>query len=147
MWILSFFSDLIIHTITVLGVIGVLASFFLPTNPLIAQYGLLTKIVSIILLVIGIFFEGTIFKDRIWEARVAEAQAKVLELEKLSAEENVKIQYVYVTKKEYIKETKQVVQTKIKDDADLIDSFCIVVPEAVNILNASAKNDSVGVKK
>lgn len=147
MWILSFFSDLIIHTMLVLGIIGTLASFFVPTNPLTMQYGLITKIVSIILLVVGVFFEGTIFKDRIWEARVAEAQAKVLELEKLSAEENVKIQYVYVTKKEYIKETQQVVQNKIKDNSDLIDSFCIVVPEAVNILNASAKNDSTGVKK
>lgn len=138
MWLLSFFSDLVIHSITVIGVIGILASFFVPTNPLSAQYGVIVKIVSVILLAVGIFFEGTIFKDRIWEARVAEAQAKIAELEKQSAVENVKIQYVYVTKKEYIKEVDVAVKGKIKTDADKIDSFCMVVPEAVDILNTSA---------
>lgn len=147
MWLLSFFSDLIIHTVTVIGLIGVLASFFVPTNPLSVQYGVIVKIISVILLTVGIFFEGTIFKDKIWEARVAEAQAHIAELEKQSAVENVKIQYVYTTKKEYIKQVDTVVKGHIKTDAEKIDSFCIVVPEAVSILNTSAKNESTGVTK
>lgn len=142
MFLLSYLSDFIIHTILVLGVIGTLGSFFVPTNPLTMQYGLITKIASIILLVVGVFFEGTIFKDKIWEARVAEAQTKILEAEKKAEAANGKIQYVYVTKIQKVVETKQVVHDKIKDESDKIDSFCMVVPEAVNILNISAKNDS-----
>lgn len=147
MWLLSFLSDFIIHTIFVVGVIGTLASFFVPTNPLTLQYGLITKIVSIILLVIGVFFEGTIFKDKIWEARVAEAQIKVAEAEKKAAEANAQIQYVYITKTQYVKEAHQAVVGQIKTDADKIDSFCMIIPEVVNILNTSAKIDSNGVKK
>ena len=143
MWILSFFTDAIIHAVLALGIIGTLATFFLPNNPLTMQYGLLAKIVSIILLVVGVFFEGTIFKDKIWEARIAEAELRILEAEKKSAEANGKIQYVYVTKKQDIEEQKQQVQNQIKTDADVIDAFCIVIPEAVNILNMSAK----GVQK
>lgn len=143
MWLLGFLSDLVIHTILVLGVIGTLASFFLPTNPLTMQYGLITKIVSVILLVIGVFFEGTIFKDNIWEARVAEAELRAKEAETKAAEANGKIQYVYITKKQQVEVVKQEVQGQIRTDADKIDSFCIVVPEAVSILNKSAN----GVKK
>lgn len=143
MWLLGYLSDFIIHTVFVLGVIGTLASFFVPTNPLTMQYGLITKIVSIILLVVGVFFEGTIFKDKIWEARIAEAENRILEAEKKAAEANGKIQYVYLTKKQEISEQHQQVQNQIKTDADKIDAFCIVIPEAVDILNKSAK----GVQK
>lgn len=143
MWLLGFLSDFVIHTVLVLGVIGTLASFFVPTNPLTMQYGLITKIVSVILLVIGVFFEGTIFKDKIWEARIAEAEHRVLEAEKKAAEANGKIQYVYITKKQQLDIVKQEVQGNIKKDADMIDSFCMVVPEVVTILNTSAN----GVKK
>lgn len=144
MWLLSFLSDFIIHTILVIGVIGTLATFFLPNNPLTMQYGLLAKIVSIILLVVGVFFEGSIFKDKIWEARVAEAQLRVAEAEKKAAEANGQIQYVYVTKVQKVAEVREVVRGQIKTDAEKIDSFCMVIPEVVDILNTSAKN---GVKK
>lgn len=144
MWLLSYLSDLLIHTIFAIGVIGTLATFFIPTNPLTAQYGLITKIVSIIFLCVGIFFEGTIYKDKVWEARVNEAQLKIAEAEKKSAEANATIQYVYVTKKQQVETVKQQAHTSIKTDADKIDSFCIVIPEVVDVLNMSAKN---GVKK
>jgi len=143
MWLLSFFSDLIIHTITVIGVLGVIASFLIPSNPLTMQYGLATKVISIILLCVGIFFQGTIFKDKIWEARVAEAQNKVLLAEKKAAEANGKIQYVYITKKQQIDEVRKIAKEQIKTDANKMDAVCVIVPEAVNILNKSAS----GVKK
>lgn len=146
MWLLSYLSDMLIHAMVIIGIVGTLASFFIPTNPLTAQYGILTKVVSIVILCVGIFFEGTIFKDKIWEARIAEAQIKIAEAEKQSAEANSKIQYVYITKKQQVESVKQATQSHIKTDAEKIDSFCMVIPDVVEILNTSAKNDS-GVKK
>ena len=144
MWLLSLLSDMIIHTVTIIGMLGVIVAFFVPSNPLVAQYSIPAKILSVIILCIGIFFEGTIFKDKIWEARVNEAQLKIAEAEKKSAEANATIQYVYVTKKQQVETVKQQAHTSIKTDADKIDSFCIVIPEVVDVLNMSAKN---GVEK
>lgn len=144
MWLLSYLSDMLIHAMVIIGIIGTLASFFIPTNPLTAQYGIVTKFVSVAILCAGIFFEGTIFKDKIWEARVAEAQLQIAEAEKKSAEANATIQYVYITKKQQVEVVKQATQTRVKTDADLIDSFCMIIPNVVDILNTSAKN---GVKK
>ena len=143
MWILSLFSDFLIHTITIIGVFGVIASFFIPSNPFTAQYGLLSKIISVAILCVGIFFEGTIYKDNVWKARVAEAEKQILIAEKKSAEANSKIQYVYITKKQNIDEIRKNAKEQIKTDADKMNAACVVVPEVVNILNKSA----TGTKK
>lgn len=143
MWILSFFSEFLINAITIVGVLGVIASFLIPSNPFIAQYGLLSKIVSVIILCVGIFFQGTLFKDNVWKARVAEAEKRVLVAEKLAAEANGKIQYVYITKKQEIDKNNKLTKEQISKDANKINTSCVIVPEAITILN----NSAIGTKK
>lgn len=141
MWLLSFFSDLIIHTILIAGIIGTLVSFFVPNNPYVLQYSVLLKVVSLILILTGTFFEGTIYKDNVWKMRVAEAEAKVQEKAKLAAEANTNIQYVYIEKKQKNNEVKEAVAKNIANSASVMDAKCIIVPEAIDILNAAAKNE------
>jgi hypothetical protein len=138
MWLLSLLSDMIIHTVTIIGVLGVIVAFFVPSNPFVAQYSIPAKILSVIILCIGIFFEGTIFKDKIWEARIAEAQQKVLKAEILAAEANSKIQYVYIIEKQEVEKKRQELQTRIRSESDKINMTCAVAPEAIDILNISA---------
>lgn len=147
MWMLSFIPDAIllwvIHIILLAGIVGVVASYTLFKFPFINRYRLPIQIISYLLVVIGIFFEGSYATEKSWRARVAELEAKVAAAEALSKEKNIEIQKVYVDKVRVIKEQQIVVQEKIKTVEVKIDAQCKVTADTVDILNEAAK----GVKK
>lgn len=138
MWLLNFFTDLLIHGLVVAGLLGTLVCFFVPSNPLISTYQLPLKIISIALLCAGIFFEGTIYKDNVWKARVAEAEKRVLLAEIAATKANGKIEYKIIEKIKVVRENEKQVQLKIKENANKIDANCVVIPEVSTILNDAA---------
>ena len=103
MWILSFFPDWIFHAIVVAGLLAVIVGTFLKSIPIINKYALLLKIVGYFVLAFGIFLEGGIHTERIWQARVKEVEAKLAIAEQQSKEENVKIVNKVVTKTQIIR--------------------------------------------
>ena len=103
MWILSFFPDWIFHAIVVAGLLAVIVGTFLKSIPIINKYALLLKIVGYFVLALGIFLEGGIHTERIWQARVKEVEAKLAIAEQQSKEENVKIVNKVVTKTQIIR--------------------------------------------
>lgn len=103
MWILSFTPDWVFHSITLAGVIGIIAGFLLAFIPLVNKYKLPIQIISIILLTFGIFMEGAILNEQVWKLRVAGMEQKMAEAEAKSQKENVKLVEKIVVKKEYIK--------------------------------------------
>jgi hypothetical protein len=137
----------IINTILITGIIGFAASFFfgyvVRWLPAIAPYHLLIQVVSIVLLVAGVYFKGGYSVEMDWRAKVAELESKVAISEQKSKEANTQIQTVYVDRVKVVKEKQIVIQEKLKTVEVKIDSNCKVVPEAIDILNEAA----VGVKK
>ena len=103
MWILSFFPDWIFHAIVIAGLLAVIVGTFLKSIPIINKYALLLKIVGYFVLALGIFLEGGIHTERIWQARVKEVEAKLAIAEQQSKEENVKIVNKVVTKTQIIR--------------------------------------------
>jgi hypothetical protein len=153
MWMLAFFPDAflawIINTILITGIIGFAASFFfgyvVRWLPAIAPYHLLIQVVSIVLLVSGVYFKGGYSVEMAWRERVAELEAKIAISEQQSKEVNEKIVTVYKDRVKVVKEKQIVVQEKIKTVEVMIDSVCKVTPESIDILNDAAANP--GVKK
>lgn len=151
MWMLAFIPDAVlawvINTILIAGVVGFAASFFfgfvVRWLPAIAPYRMIIQIVSIVLLVAGVYFKGGYGVEMAWRARVAEMEAKVKVAEEKSKQANQEIKTVYVDKVKIVKETQVVIQEKIKNVEVKIDAQCKVAPEAIVILNEAA----VGVKK
>ena len=151
MWMLAFIPDAflawIINTILITGIVGFLASFFfgyvVRWLPAIAPYHLLIQVVSIVLLVAGVYFKGGYSVEMEWRAKVAELESKVAVAEQKSKEANTQIQTVYVDRVKVVKEKQIVIQEKLKTVEVKIDANCKVVPEAIDILNDAA----VGVKK
>lgn len=151
MWMLAFIPDAVlawvINTILIAGVVGFAASFFfgfvVRWLPTIAPYRMIIQIVSIVLLVAGVYFKGGYGVEMAWRARVAEMEAKVKVAEEKSKQANQEIKTVYVDKVKIVKETQVVIQEKIKNVEVKIDAQCKVAPEAIVILNEAA----VGVKK
>jgi len=153
MWMLAFIPDAFlawaINTVLITGIIGFAASFFfgyvVRWIPAIAPYHLLIQVVSIVLLVAGVYFKGGYSVEMAWRERVAELEAKIAISEQQSKEVNEKIVTVYKDRVKVVKETQIVVQEKIKTVEVMIDSVCKVTPESIDILNDAAANP--GVKK
>jgi hypothetical protein len=100
-----------------------------------------------VLLVAGVYLKGGYSVEMEWReklriaeerARAAEEQAKVV---------NEKIVTVYKDRVKVVTETKVVIQEKLKEVEKIIDAKCEIVPEAIDIHNAAAKNRAPGASK
>lgn len=151
MFLLSFIPDSllawVVNMTLLAGVIGFAASFFfgfvVRYLPAIAPYRMMIQIVSIILLVAGVYFKGGYSVEMEWRNRVAEMEAKVAEAEQKAKDANTQIKTVYVDKVKVVKEKQIVVQEKIKTVEVKIDSQCKITADTIDILNDAAK----GIKK
>ena len=146
MWMLAFIPDALlawaINTVLIAGIVGFAASFFfgyvVRWLPAIAPYHLLIQVVSIVLLVAGVYFKGGYSVEMAWRERVAELEAKIAISEQKSKEVNEKIVTVYKDRVKVVKETQVVVQEKIKTVEVKIDSQCKITADTVDILNQAA---------
>jgi hypothetical protein len=142
MWILEWLPDFVFHLIVIAGVLGILAAQFFTFLPFVSQYTTPIRIVSIILLVVGIWFEGGISNEAKWQARVTELQLKVAEAEKQSAKQNTIIVEKIVTKTQLIKEKGDNVIKYIDRELVKYDNQCVIPDEFVK-----AHNDAAGSVK
>jgi hypothetical protein len=147
MFLLSFIPDAlilwIVNAILLAGIAGSVISFFfgffIRWMPWILPYRMLLQIISLVLLIAGVYFKGGVGVEMEWRARVAEMEAKVAKAEAESKEANSKIQTKVVEKIRVVKEKEIVIQEKIANVKVTIDSQCKVSPEAISILNEAAK--------
>ena len=104
MWILSILPDAAIHIIFGLGILGTIAGFVLGFIPFVKTYKLAIQIISLLVLVLGVYLEGGLADYKEWELRVKEMEAKVAQAEAQSANKNVEIQEKVVEKTKIIRE-------------------------------------------
>ena len=139
MWMLSFIPDAIFHYILAAGALIFLASVFLGFIPLIRQYKIPVRYVGAALLAIGIFFEGAIYNNNAWVARVKEMEAKVALAEEQSKDANAKLEAK--TQKTVIQlvEKKRVLKQYIDREIVKYDNSCIIPNEFIEAHNKAAK--------
>lgn len=104
MWILSILPDAAIHTIFGLGILGTIAGFVLGFIPLIKTYRLAIQVISLLVLVFGVYLEGGLADYKEWELKVKDMEAKVAQAEAQSANKNTEIQEKVVEKTKVIRE-------------------------------------------
>jgi hypothetical protein len=147
MWLLSFLPDsllmYIINGVLVVGAVSFFLSFFvlhriLNKFPALAPYHLVIQIISVVLLVSGIYFKGGYSTEMMWRERVKEVEAKVAAAEAKSKETNIVIQTQYRDKVKTVKEVQIVVQERIVKEAVQMDLECKVDANAISILNQAA---------
>ena len=151
MWMLSFLPDAflvwIINIVLLTGIVGITVSILFKVAirwiPWIIPYRTLLQVVSIVLLLAGVYFKGGLAIEQEWRSRVRELEAKVALSEEQSKTANTKIEKVYIDRVKVVKDTQVVIQEKLKTVEVKIDAQCKVIPEAINILNDAA----AGVKK
>jgi uncharacterized membrane protein (DUF106 family) len=104
MWIISILPDAAIHIIFGLGILGTIAGFVLGFIPFVKAYKLAIQVISLLVLIFGVYLEGGLADYKEWELKVKEMEAKVAQAEAQSANKNVEIQEKIVTKTKVIRE-------------------------------------------
>ena len=137
MFLLNLLPDFVFHLIVIIGLLGLLVSQFFSFIPFVSSYTTPIKIISIILLVVGVWFEGAINNNESWKQKVAELEVKVANAETLSSETNLKLQ-------ENLNEKTKVIYDKknetIKEITKYVHDDCRLSNVAVSLHNSSSQN-------
>jgi len=153
MLLLEFLPNWVFHVLLIVGVLGLLSSVVLKFIPVIKTYDLPVKVISILLIMTGVWFEGAISNQAAWEARVAEMQVKVAEAEAQSEKTNVKIITKVVKQLELVRERGQdvikYVDREVAKDQEVIKFVenCPIPQIIIDAHNASALNQPIEGKK
>lgn len=148
MWLLSFVPDSLIqwavNIVLISGIAGVvittLFKFFIKYFPWIIPYRTILQIISLILLVAGVYFKGGLGVEMEWRERVKKAEEAVKIAEEKAKEANLALQAEQKKKQQVITQNKVVVQEKIVEKEKIINADCKIPKEALEILNEAAKN-------
>ena len=130
----------IVNIMLFLGLAGLLAGWIGRWIPFFGDYSRFLKPLGIVLLVSGVYLKGGEANNDMWLAKIADLEAKIAVSEAKSRDANVKLADAVKEKNRAIQESKTAVQNKLKGAAVRIDAECKLDPEAVEILNESAKD-------
>lgn len=148
MWMLSFIPDswiqLAVHIIFGLGVAGLILTWLIQNI-----FNHFTKLlpwiktirwVSIVLFIVGLYFEGGIGVESEWRARVAQLEAKIKVAEQQSKDANDKLKNQVASKVKIIKINSASNKESIAQNKEVIDAECSLNDKAIVIYNNAVKN-------
>jgi len=135
-WFINYF----VHIIFGAGVIGIVAGAFLSKVPFVSQYGVLIKIVSNILFVVGLFLEGGLQTELAWREKVADLQKKIEIAQQQSKETNAKIEQKVAEKVKNIKDNVNANRQTIENNRVVINAECKLSDTAWLLYNSASQN-------
>jgi hypothetical protein len=138
MWLLNFLPGWFFSATFLLGLAGLVLSFFLKFLPFFGQYVLPIRIVFTVILVGSTWMLGGVANEEKWLARVAELEKKIAESEVKSEQANVQIVTKIVTKEKVIKEKADAVVQYIDREVVKYDTKCEIPKEFVKAVNDAA---------
>jgi hypothetical protein len=157
MWILHLLPDAfinwIVNIILIAGAVTTVAGFFVRFIPFVNTYRTPVQIAGIVLLTTGVYFEGGYSTEMAWRERVREAEAKVAQAEKLSAETNTQIITKFVTKTKVIRDQGQdiinYIDREVVRNQEVIKFVenCPIPSVIISTHNAAALNQPVEKNK
>jgi hypothetical protein len=139
MWFLSFIPDWFlqwaIHGLVIVGLVLTFIGSLVKFIPVIQPYALVGRQLGIVLLVVGVFFEGGYATEMSYRARIAEMQAKIKEAEIKSAKVNEKLASEVSKNKELIKEKVNRNAKDIEAKREAINAECKLSDDAWVLYN------------
>ena len=130
----------IVNLMLTAGAVGLLAGIIGRWIPFFGNYARFLKPIGVVLLVGGVYLKGGEANNNMWLAKIADLEAKVKVSEAKSRDANSKLSTAVKEKNAAIQESKTAIQSRLKRDAVKIDAECRLDPEAVEILNESARD-------
>lgn len=140
-WLLTLLPVWIIHTVLGLGVLGLLVAFFVQRIPFVNTYGYLIKIVSSLLLVLGLFLQGALAYKESTALAVAKLEAKLAKAEAQGAKVNTEIVEKIVKDTEVIRVKGKTITEYVDREVIKYDTKCPLPVEVIRAHNAAATMD------
>ena len=138
MWLLNWLPDFVIHLMVIAGVLGIIASWFFGFIPFVSQYKLPIQIISIIVLVFGIWTEGANSNNNAWLLKVKDMEVKVAQAETQSAQVNTVLVETILEKEKIIKDK----QNELKNAINKYSTDeCKLSNASVSLFNSSSQNE------
>jgi hypothetical protein len=142
MWLLEF-QTWIYHIILGIGIIGTLAGFVLNFIPFIKQYSFPIQVVSVLVLVLGVYLQGGLSVKKELEMQVAAIKVKLAEAQVQSEKINTVVVTRVVTKREVVREKGETVTKFIDREVVKYNDKCEIPREVIIAHNAAAQNKSI----
>ena len=139
-WFINYF----VHIIFSVGVTGIIVGAFLSKVSFVNQYGVLIKIVSNILFVVGLFLEGGLQTELAWREKVADLQKKIEIAQQQSKETNAKIEQKVAEKVKNIKDNVNANRQTIENNRASINAECKLSDTAWLLYNSASQNAVAG---
>lgn len=140
-WLLALLPVWIIHSLFFIGLAGLLVAFFVQFIPFVNTYRYLVKIVSSILLVIGLFLQGALAYKESTALAVAKLEKKLAEAEAKSQKTNVEIVEKIVKDTQVIREKGKTVTQYVDREVVKYNNKCELPSEVIKAHNAAATMD------
>lgn len=137
----------VFHAILLAGVLGLITSIIIKYIPVINVYHPPLQLLSWVVIIAGVFFEGAILNQGMWEKKVSEMEKKVAIAEEKAGKVNEVVRYKFIDKVQVVRDTQVVVQEKIREVGPAIDKICVISPDVVDILNIAARNAVLNMAK
>lgn len=144
-WMLSLLPEWVWTTMLVASIVGLLVAWLLKRIPFVSQYQFPIQAVSVVSLLISIWFVSANNTDAVWEAKIKDLEDKVKLAEEAANTKNVEIQEKIVTKTTVIKEKGKTqieyVDRVITQDKEIIKYIeqCPVPKVIIDAHNAAAE--------
>lgn len=140
MWILKFLPFWLFYAMFFVGLLGFLATYLLKFIPIPAVYIYKTpiQIVSLLLVVFGVFMSGAIYNEEAWLARVKELEVKLAQAEADSQKANGEIVEKIIYKNKIIKQRGEDIVRYIDKEIVKYDNQCVIPKEFIEAHNKAA---------
>ena len=139
MWMLSLLPDWYTHAVPITGLAIIIISMFLKVIPFINTYYLPIRIVGLVILLFGIFFEGVLYSSKDLNEKVKELEAKVAAAEVKSVEVNTKIVEKVITKQKIVKERGKDIIRYVDKEIVKYNNICVIPNEFITLHNKAAE--------
>jgi len=126
--------------------LGTIVGFVLGFIPLVNRYKLPIQIISILILSFGLYLEGGLADQAIWQLKVKEMEAKVAKAETESQKVTTEVVTKILTKKQVIKEKGNDIVKYIDREVVKYNNTCTIPEVVITAHNAAAKNETTNLK-
>lgn len=150
MWFLNLLPEsyiqLAVNGMLIVGAILTFLSFFVINKilmrwPTLAAYHLIVQLISLALLVAGVYFKGEYEIEISWRKKVDEAQAKVAKAEEAAKNANDALSKKSKERVKIIQGKQIVVKQYIDREVTKYDTTCPIPAPVVKAMDSAAKNE------
>lgn len=142
------FLAFVVDAVLLAGLLSTLVTCFLLKYlirllPALAPHIKIAQIVSVAVLVAGVYFKGGYSTEMAWRERVAEMETQVAAAQAESKSATDKIETQGKEKIKIIREKGMIIKQYVDREVTKYDNTCVIPSAVVNAHNAAARNETI----